>query len=105
MYNPKVIASTMGSFARVNIHYCDLESQLSVIKNTGMEIYGAYMGGQDINTIVFKSGVLLMGNEANGISNLLEPFITHKIGVIGKGNTESLNVAVATGIILSKFCA
>jgi TrmH family RNA methyltransferase len=104
LYNPKVISSTMGSFTRINIEYCNLKNKLETLSNEGFTIYGAFMDGKDINKIDFKSGLLVMGNEANGIRAEIKPFISDKIGISGHGNTESLNVAVATGIILNKFC-
>ena len=104
LYNPKVIMSTMGSFSRVKVHYIDLESFLSTYNGN---IFGTFMEGESIygNTLP-QNGVLVMGNEANGISKEIEKLTTHKISIPffgANGNTESLNVAVATSVILGEF--
>ena len=103
-YNPKVIQATMGSITRVNVSYLNLESFL---KESKTEIFGAYMDGEN----VYKSelpnrGVLVLGNEANGISATIEALITKRISIPRFGQlqaTESLNVATATAILLSEF--
>ena len=103
-YNPKVIQATMGSITRVNITYVDLPSFLKDYKDP---IFGAYMEGENVyKSTLPQSGVIVMGNEANGISETIEPMITHKISIPRFGNlqlTESLNVATATAILLSEF--
>lgn len=103
IYSPKVIQSTMGSLARVNINYINLHEFLS--KNNH-SIYGTFMDGDSIytKTIPTKS-IIVMGNEANGISSEIEKLITQKITIpqFGKSETESLNVATATAIILSEL--
>ena len=104
LYNPKVIMSTMGSFSRVKVHYIDLKTFLSTYDGN---IFGTFMEGESIyeNTLP-QEGILVMGNEANGISKAIENLTTHKISIpfFGqKGNTESLNVAVATSVILGEF--
>ncbi len=104
LYNPKVIMSTMGSFSRVKVHYIDLEDYLA---NYDGNIFGTFMEGDSIyENKLPQDGILVMGNEANGISAAIEKLTTHKISIpfYGKnGNTESLNVAVATSIILGEF--
>lgn len=103
LYNPKVIQSTMGSFTRVKVHYTDLSEVFSRYKNP---ILGAYMEGKSIYKSEFpENAILIMGNEANGISESLGRFVSQKISIPRFGNfreTESLNVAVATGIILGE---
>lgn len=104
LYNPKVIMSTMGSFSRVNVHYIDLKNYLETYQGN---IFGTFMEGDSIySNDLPQEGVLVMGNEANGISKEIEKLTTHKISIpfFGqKGNTESLNVAVATSVILGEF--
>lgn len=104
LYNPKVIMSTMGSFSRVKVHYIDLVDYLTNYKGN---IFGTFMEGESIyESKLPQEGILVMGNEANGISKEVENLTTHKISIpfFGKnGNTESLNVAVATSIILGEF--
>lgn len=103
-YNPKVVQATMGSLSRVNIKYTNLEKVLS---KTSLPIYGTFMDGKNIyNEVLVKEGIIIMGNEANGISKTIESFITKRIAIPRFGKlqqTESLNVATATAIILSEF--
>jgi len=104
MYNPKVVQATMGSLARVEVEYTNLAAYL---KATDLEIFGTFMEGENIyKKVVPDSGILVMGNEANGISSEIENLITQKIAIPRFGNlqqTESLNVATATAIFLSEF--
>lgn len=103
-YNPKVIQATMGSIARVNINYVDLEAFLTK-NNTA--IFGTFMNGENVyKTTLPKKGILVVGNEANGISSSIEKLTTTKITIPQFGTikeTESLNVATATAILLSEF--
>ena len=103
-YNPKVVQSAMGSLFKLDIKYLDLATYLADIDTP---IYGAYMNGVDVKGQEFpKQAHLIMGNEANGISESISKYITNKVSIknIG-GNTESLNVAVATSILLHEFCS
>ncbi len=102
-YNPKVLQATMGSMARVNLTYVDLREYLS---KTGLPVYGAYMDGKSVHDSNLPDrGVLVMGNEANGISKEVEKFISERISIpqFGKATTESLNVATATAILLNEI--
>ena len=102
-YNPKVLQATMGSISRVNIDYVDLEEFL---RKTDLPIYGAYMDGETVYSAdVTEKGILVMGNEANGISEKIGRFIAKKIAIpqFGPANTESLNVATATAVLLSEI--
>ncbi len=103
-YNPKVVQATMGSLARVDINYLPLSGYL---KNTELPIYGAFMDGKNIySEELSKDAILVMGNEAHGISEEIEALITAKIAIPRFGKiqkTESLNVATATAILLSEF--
>lgn len=105
-YNPKVVQATMGSIARVNITYVSLPDFLKQIPS-GFPVYGTFLEGENIYSKKLKpEGVLVMGNEANGISSEVEPFITQKLVIPQFGDlqqTESLNVATATAIFLSEF--
>ncbi len=99
MYNPKVVQATMGSFVRVFVWYEDLKSWL---KQSPVSIYGALLHGDNVYTAgPITEGLLIAGNEAKGIREELLPFIQHAITIPRTGKAESLNVAVATGIILS----
>jgi TrmH family RNA methyltransferase len=94
----------MGSLTRVCVHYLDLETFL---ETSSKPTYGAFMEGASIyNQILPTDGILVMGNEANGISPKLEGLIDKKISIPRFGtiqSTESLNVATATAILLSEF--
>jgi TrmH family RNA methyltransferase len=97
VYNPKVISATKGSLTRVNIHYTDLKEYFT---NFSGNVYAAYLNGEPLETIKpIDSGIILMGSESHGISEDYLPHINHKVTISGKGGAESLNVAVATGII------
>lgn len=104
VYNPKVIQATMGSISRVEVVYCDLNSYL---KDATTPIFGTFMDGKSIYKTDFpKEGIIVMGNEANGISPEIEKIITDKITIPRFGTlqkTESLNVATATSIVLSEW--
>jgi TrmH family RNA methyltransferase len=103
-FNPKVVQATMGSITRVNITYVNL---IHFLKDTKLPVYGAFMEGENVyNTQLPENGILVMGNEANGISKEVEAIITNKISIPRFGalqETESLNVATATAILLSEF--
>jgi TrmH family RNA methyltransferase len=104
IYNPKVVQATMGSLSRVAIHYVDLNAFLS---QTKLPIFGTFMDGKNIYAEKLpQEGIIVMGNEANGISASIEKMAQHKIAIPRFGSlqqTESLNVATATAIILSEF--
>jgi TrmH family RNA methyltransferase len=104
VYNPKVIQATMGSISRVTISYLNLEKH---IKKTNLPLFGTFMDGKNVyNENLPKEGILILGNEANGISEKLEKLVTNKLAIPRFGNlqqTESLNVATATAIFLSEF--
>lgn len=102
-YNPKVLQATMGSIARVQLTYTDL---VDFLKTTEMTIYGAFMDGTPVQKTNFsKKGILVMGNEANGISEAIAALITEKVSIhqFGENTAESLNVATATAILLHEI--
>jgi TrmH family RNA methyltransferase len=101
VYNPKVVQATMGSLARVNIHYADLELVLPQIK---LPVFGAMLNGENMyNTNFGDEGLLVMGNEGNGISPDIERLINTAVTIPRAGNAESLNVAIATAILCSEI--
>ncbi len=104
IYNPKVVQATMGSISRVNVVYGNLEAFLS---QTKLPVFGTFMDGKNIyQEKLPKEGIIIMGNEANGISSSVEKLVSDRIAIPRFGNlqvTESLNVATATAIILSEF--
>jgi TrmH family RNA methyltransferase len=104
IYNPKVVQATMGSIARVNVNYIDLKT---FITQTKLPVFGTFMDGDNIyQSNLPQNGIIIMGNEANGISAEIEKIVTSRISIPRFGElqkTESLNVATATAIILSEF--
>ncbi|THF49149.1 RNA methyltransferase [Flavobacterium supellecticarium] len=104
IYNPKVVQATMGSITRVNVIYTDLEAFLD---QTELPVFGTFMDGANIyEQKLPENGIIVMGNEANGISVAIEKHTTERISIPRFGDlqrTESLNVATATAIILSEF--
>ncbi len=103
-YNSKVVQATMGSLTRVNVNYLDLEVYLEANKT---EVFGTFMNGENIYTTDLpKDGIVILGNEANGISGSILSKVKRQITIpqFGDNNsTESLNVANATAIVLSEF--
>jgi TrmH family RNA methyltransferase len=102
VFNPKTVQSTMGSIARVKVYYEDLYSLLKKIKGS-VKIYAATLEGTDIKKIKpFKEGVIVIGNESRGINEQLIALADERITITRKGKAESLNAAIATGIILAQ---
>jgi TrmH family RNA methyltransferase len=100
-YNPKTISATMGSFARVTVSQTDLTCYLPSLN---LPVYGAFLAGDNIHQAKLKQdAVLLMGSESHGIRPDCEKLVTDKITIPAYGQAESLNVAMATGIILDNF--
>ena len=100
MYNPKVVQSTMGSIIRVRVLYTDIASWLEEQKD--VFIYAAALEGQNVTAMKkINEGLIVIGNESKGISPEIFELVDVKITIPQKGRAESLNAAVATGIILS----
>jgi TrmH family RNA methyltransferase len=103
-YNSKVVQATMGSLTRVNIEYKDLNHFITDYKH---DIFGTFMTGHSVYKHQLpERGLIVMGNEANGISKSIEDLVTTKLSIPRFGDvklTESLNVATATAIVLSEF--
>ncbi len=100
-YNPKVISATMGSFTRVQVGYGDLTAELPKIKTT---TYGTFMDGQDVHNISFENnGLIIIGNESQGISPAVQQLVNHRIAIPGVRGAESLNASVATAIVLDNW--
>ncbi|TXD46848.1 TrmH family RNA methyltransferase [Polaribacter sp. IC073] len=103
-YNQKVVQASMGSLTRISIHYTDLKAYLS---QSSLPRFIADMDGENVyKTVLPKEGILVMGNEANGVSEEIKKLIEHRISIPRFGETqetESLNVATATAILLSEF--
>ena len=122
-WSPKVVQATMGALARVHVHYIDLHAQLSTalpivrgsaekrIVHCQFSIYGTLLDGRNLYELGAlpdkQCGVIIMGNEGNGISQELRPLITHPLLIPpypqGAQTSESLNVSIATAVILAEF--
>ena len=104
VFNPKVIQATMGAFCRVRVIYADLKELLTTPEINDVQVYGTFMEGKNIYTQNLPSkGLVIMGNEGQGISKELMPYVQNKLHIPGYQTSESLNVAVATAIICSEF--
>lgn len=102
VWNPKVIQATMGSIARVEVVYVSLAELFDSLPQS-MPVYGTMLDGEDISTVKLKnSGIIVMGNEGNGISEDTARRLTHKLLIPnypkGHSTADSLNVAIATAI-------
>lgn len=107
-YNPKVIQSSMGAIFRVKVHYLNLEATLEEANNHEIPVSGTFLDGDNIfTTSLPPHGILVMGNEGNGISPELEQIIRKKIQIpsfpLNQQGSESLNVATATAICCAEF--
>jgi len=119
-YNPKVVQATMGALARVHVHYTDLVQWLNGEKANGREIIGTLLEGRDMYEVLNQSinceathqlrsnsSIIIMGNEGNGISMPVRELITCPIRIPSypkdAETSESLNVAIATAIVLAEF--
>jgi len=101
-FNPKVIASAKGSFLRVQLHY---QALAPLLQQTQVPVFGAYLGGENLHQMVQMpdQGILVLGNEAKGISHELGELITQKITIPAFGGAESLNVGIAGAVILDNI--
>jgi TrmH family RNA methyltransferase len=105
VYNPKCVQACMGALARVKVYYCNLPK---VLQEANMPIYGTFLDGTDIyKEELSPNGIIVMGNEGNGISEEVGKLVNRRLYVPnfpkGSPTTESLNVAVATGIVCAEF--
>jgi RNA methyltransferase, TrmH family len=108
LYNPKVIQASMGAILHVNVFYSDLTSFFIKAKENNFPVFGTLLEGESIyNHSLDNKGIILLGNESNGISKELIPFVTHKIMIPGSGKSkpgiDSLNVGMAASIVFSEF--
>ena len=106
VFSPKVVSATMGAIARINVHYVDLCEELHVAK--GANVYGTFLDGENIySSELSNHGVIVMGNEGNGISDTVGNLVSHRLLIpsfpSGRPTSESLNVAIATSIVCAEF--
>jgi TrmH family RNA methyltransferase len=110
LFNPKVVQATMGSIARIPVHYTDLVVFLSAL-HSSINIYGSFLDGENIyKKELFPKGVIIIGNESKGISGSVAQFVTDKLhipsfspGKDAVSHAESLNASIATAILCSEF--
>ena len=103
VFNPKTVQATMGAIARVKVHYCDLPKLISSLK--GIPVYGTFLDGNIIySETLSANGLIVMGNEGNGISREVEALINRRLYIPNypqeRETSESLNVAIATACLL-----
>lgn len=112
VYNPKVVQATMGAIFRVKLHYVDLKSLCSLVKSTGGQVYGTFLDGLDIYERHLETGeksasVIVIGNEANGISDEIEKEVSDRLYIPpypkDSPGSESLNAAIATALTVAEF--
>ncbi len=102
-YNPKVISASMGSFTRIKTYYSEIPLFFEKI-NQKIEIIGTFLNSENVHHFEFpSSGYIVLGNESNGISAEVEQFITKKITIPRFGHAESLNVGIATAVVLDNL--
>ncbi len=101
-YNPKVVQATMGSIGRVNMLYTDVAAWLMGHKN--LPVYATALDGIPLQKVSkIKEGIIIIGNESKGIGEDLMRLATKKITIPRKGQAESLNAAVALGVVLAQL--
>ncbi len=107
-FNPKVVQATMGAITRVKVHYTNLVEVLKEAQLLSTPIYGTLLEGKNIyRSELSQSGIIIMGNEGQGISPAVQSFLTHKLFIppypADRCGSESLNVSVATSVVCSEF--
>lgn len=107
-FNPKVVQATMGAILRVRVHYTDLAAWLAAAAARTIPVYGTFLEGENIYTAdLSAAGIVVMGNEGRGVSEAAAQSVTRKLLIppypADRRTTESLNVAMATGIICAEF--
>ena len=107
VYNPKTVQATMGALARVSVHHTELPAYFASLPK-GTSVYGTFLDGKDIYQQEFSPyGIIVMGNEGNGISREVEPCVTHRLYIpsypSNRATVESLNVSIATAVTCAEF--
>ena len=106
VYNPKTIQATMGALARVKLHYCHLPSLIASLED--VPVYGTFLDGDNLyGKTLTDHGLIVMGNEGNGVSAEVSAHINERLYIPNypaqRETSESLNVAMATGIVCAEF--
>lgn len=108
IYNPKTVQATMGAIARVKFHYCDLAAFITEQAKADVPLFGTFLNGNNVYEEALDSkGIIIMGNEGNGISPDIAEVINHRLFIPNyppeRATSESLNVAIATAIVCAEF--
>lgn len=108
VFAPKTVQATMGALSHVKVHYTVLEDYLNTVSKQHIPVYGTFLEGENMYAQELSdTGIIIMGNEGNGIREDMERFITNKLYIPNyppeRETTESLNVAIATAVICSEF--
>jgi TrmH family RNA methyltransferase len=106
VYNPKAVQASMGAIARVRVHYASLRELIGSLKD--IPVYGAFVNGESIySQSLSTNGIIVMGNEGNGIGREVEKLIGHRLFIPNypseRETSDSLNVAIATAIVCAEF--
>ncbi len=103
IFNPKAVMSTMGSIFRVELVYSSLDGILK--KNSGLDVFAADLDGTPLSKVEFmeNNGMVVLGNEAKGISDLTRSLVSNKLTIEGRGSAESLNVAQSSAIVIHEL--
>lgn len=107
-FNPKTVQATMGALARVKLHYCDLKAFIRLQIERKIPVFGTFLDGESLYSQELSAhGVIVMGNEGNGVCKEIEEMVSQKLLIPnypqGQETSESLNVAVATAIVCAEF--
>jgi len=107
-FNPKAVQATMGAILRVRVHYVDLAQRLREAAARGTAVYGTFLEGDNLHeTPLTPGGIIVMGNEGRGVTPAVAAAVTRKLFIppypADRRGSESLNVAIATGIVCAEF--
>lgn len=108
VFNPKTVQATMGALAHVKVHYTELETFLKAQRALSTPLYGTFLDGENIYTKnLSEAGILIMGNEGNGVRPSIEALVNEKLYIPSypaeRETSESLNVAIATAVVCGEF--
>ena len=108
VFNPKVVQATMGALAHVKVCYIDLETYLTACRKQSIPVYGTFLDGENMyDRTISSRGVIVMGNEGNGIRPEIEALVSEKLYIPNyppeRETAESLNVAIATAVVCAEF--